>query len=292
MHARQPCRRRLPVLVREVGTSEVFERLVFGGVDFPLEIIGVLLGLGHHGIEDPTCVFGADADDATGALLELVPPFLGGLGELCGLLTLGNLGVEVVTALLDPGLEVAPNQGESLVQGTACPRDELFNVVGVVDLFLLQFGVVCVDEGLEFGDGLGLEGVEEVGDLGEDGVEGGNNFGEGREGDGAESVFEVGEDVGDGVGVVDLDEVDVGLDAVIEGVEVDEVHGLLVAVLESGQFAGACISRAVPEVKRVFSRLTSLCMKTCSTSSSTTALMSPSPARPELSITINCFPKL
>jgi hypothetical protein len=56
---------------------------------------------------------------------------------------------------------------------------------------------------------------------------------------GAEAVVEVGEDVGYGVLVGDLDEVGVGVDAVVEAVDVDEVDRLGLVVLEFGYLEGA-----------------------------------------------------
>ena len=59
---------------------------------------------------------------------------------------------------------------------------------------------------------------------GEEFVEGLHELRIGWYGDGAESIFEVGEDVGYGVWVCHFDEEGVVLDAVVETVEVDEVH--------------------------------------------------------------------
>ena len=55
-------------------------------------------------------------------------------------------------------------------------------------------------------------------------IEGLHELGIGGDGDGAESIFKVGEDVGYGVWVGYFDEEGVVLYAVVEAVEVDEVH--------------------------------------------------------------------
>ena len=116
----------------------------------------------------------------------------------------------------------------------------MFHVVWVVNLLSAELRVVGVDDRLDL---WGLEGgfnIYQVGSVAEYLVEQRYFCGFLADGDRAESVVKMGEDVGDGVGVVNFDEIECGLYAVVEAVEVEEVDWLLsVVVVEFGDLAGA-----------------------------------------------------
>ena len=79
-------------------------------------------------------------------------------------------------------------------------------------------------------------------------------------GDRAEPIFEVREDIGGGFGVNNFDEEGVLLDAIVEAIEVEEMDWVAIVVDKLGDPEVSCIGKGVPEVKRLFYFLSSLCM--------------------------------
>ncbi len=69
---------------------------------------------------------------------------------------------------------------------------------------------------------------------------------------GAESLVEVREDICDGIGIVDLDEIDVRVYAIIETVQVYEVNCSVFIILQLGYLESACVGENLPEVNSVF----------------------------------------
>jgi hypothetical protein len=68
------------------------------------------------------------------------------------------------------------------------------------------------------------------------------------------------EDIGGGFGVDNFDEEGVVLDAIVEAIEVEEVDWVAIVVDKFGDPEVSCIVKDVPEVKRLFYFLSSLCM--------------------------------
>lgn len=80
---------------------------------------------------------------------------------------------------------------------------------------------------------------DQPGSVGDDFLEVGDGWRIGEEGDGGESVLEMGEDIGNGVLVYYLNEVDVLMNAVVETANVDEVGGVGSTAVQLGDLACA-----------------------------------------------------
>ena len=83
---------------------------------------------------------------------------------------------------------------------------------------------------------------------------------------GTESTFEVRKNIGNSIFIVDLDKIDVLVDAVVEAADIDEIGGFWFVAFEFGDFACSFVKWRVPDVKRVFYWLRRRCMKTWSIS--------------------------
>jgi hypothetical protein len=72
--------------------------------------------------------------------------------------------------------------------------------------------------------------------------------------------------IGNSIFIVDLDKIDVLMDAVVEAADIDEICGFWFVAFEFGDFACSYVKWRVPDVKRVFYWLRRRCMKTWSIS--------------------------
>ena len=138
------------------------------------------------------------------------------------------------SCFFDSRLQVASGGREKFVQEIPCVSDELFDFIRVVNLLSLDVGVVLEHKSLNLGILEGGFQIIEVGNPGKKLIE---CFGKGRvsgQRNGWESVFEMREDVRDGVGVDHPDKEGVGLNAVVEAVQVDKMHGFAFVVVELG----------------------------------------------------------
>lgn len=107
----------------------------------------------------------------------------------------------------------------------------------------------------------GFLGVHQSRALSQHSIEGLDEFGEWRNRDSAEPGVEVREEIGSGVGVGHLHKVDVGLDAIIEAVEIDEMDvGGDLGIFQACYFESSWVVVEVPEVNKVFCWLTNRCM--------------------------------
>ena len=75
-------------------------------------------------------------------------------------------------------------------------------------------------------------GIKELGNSCQKLIEGFDEGGLCWDGNSGETVLEVREDIGSGVGINYFDEEGVGLDAVIEAVQVDEMNGFSLVILQ------------------------------------------------------------
>lgn len=125
-------------------TFEVFYGLIFGMIDFFLQIVSVLFSFGHDWVEYFACVFWAHIDDAAGAFLKFLPSFLGGVWKLGGF-SFCDFAIDIVSCFCDSSFEIAAYRCEGLVKEMACFCDIFFDVVRIVDLVLLELGVVQIN---------------------------------------------------------------------------------------------------------------------------------------------------
>lgn len=95
-----------------------------------------------------------------------------------------------------------------------------------------------------------------------------------KQGDGAETVFKVRKHISKGILVSYFDEINVRMDAIVETTQVYEINRIVTIILQFSNLTCACINQVLPEVNRVFSLLSSLCIKTFGISSKITALTS------------------
>lgn len=90
-------------------------------------------------------------DDVVGVVLEFPPVLFSRLGQLSRL-SLGDLAVDVVSALLNPCFEISADGGEGLVEEGAGGRNGLFDAVRVVYLLSLYRGIVGLNQSSKLSD--------------------------------------------------------------------------------------------------------------------------------------------
>lgn len=203
-------------------TFGILDLLIFGAVDFGLDVIGVLPSLVQNWGEDLVSILWTDLEHLTGSILQGLPPFLGlrlQLGRLSGF----YLRIQVISCLLDPSLEIPAHGGEDIIEELARSSDDLLDVIRKVNLLLLQIRVMLLNTrpDLSFLDCCRVndqpcsvrDDLFKIGDWG----------GVSEQRNGRESVLKMREDIGNGVLVDHLNEVDVLMDAVIETANIDEI---------------------------------------------------------------------
>lgn len=144
------------------------------------------------------------------------------MGRLSGF----YLRIQVISCLLDSSLEIPTHGGEDIIEELARSSDDLLDVIRKVNLLLLQIRVMLLNTRPDLSFLHGRRVNDQPRSVRDDLFKIGDGWGVSEQRNGRESVLKMREDIGNGVLVDHLNEVDVLMDAVVETADIDEIGGV------------------------------------------------------------------